>query len=118
MREALALMDTSLPSTRAGIVAAIQRNAYKFAALSPEEHLRTLTTPVYLLHGGADNLIPSAETLWMASEMQPKELKAMLVSPALTHVDVDGQQPGVMDRWRLIHFFALVLQAAETRAGR
>jgi pimeloyl-ACP methyl ester carboxylesterase len=118
MREALALMDTSLPSTRAGIVAAIERNAYKFAALSPEEHLRTLATPVYLLHGGADNLIPSAETLWMASEMQPKELKAMLVSPALTHVDVDGQQPGVMDRWRLIHFFALVLQAAESPARR
>jgi hypothetical protein len=42
----------------------------------------------------------------------------MLVSPALTHVDVDGQQPGVMDRWRLIHFFALVLQAAESPARR
>ena len=117
-REALALMDTSLPSTRADIVAAIERNAYKFPALSPEGHLRTLTTPVFLLHGGADNLIPSAETLWMASELRPKELKAMLVSPALTHVDVDGQQPGMMDRWRLIHFFALVLQAAETPLGR
>jgi pimeloyl-ACP methyl ester carboxylesterase len=118
MREALALMDTSLPATRAGIVAAIQRNAYKFVALSPEEHLRTLTTPVYLLHGGADNLIPSAETLWMASELPREHLKAMLVSPALTHVDVDGQKPGMMDRWQLIHFFALVLDAAETPAGR
>ncbi len=116
--EALALMDTTLPATRAAIVAAIERNAYKFPALSPEVHLHTLTTPVYLLHGEADNLIPSAETLWMASELPRHSLKAVLVSPVLSHVDLKEAQPGAMDEWRLVHFFALVLHAAETPGKR
>ena len=113
--EALALMDTTLPATRAAVVAAIERNAYKFPALSPEGRLRTLTTPVYLLHGGADNLIPSAETLWMASELPSQNLEAMLVSPVLSHVDLKEAEPGVMDEWRLVHFFALVMEAAESK---
>jgi hypothetical protein len=70
---------------------------------------------VYLLHGEADNIIPSAETLWMASELPREDLKAMLVSPVLSHLDLDGAQPGAMDRWRLVHFFGLILEAAEGR---
>ena len=67
--EALALMDTALPATRAGIAAAIERHASDSPAVSPLGRLQTLHTPVYLLHGEADNIIPSAETLWLASEL-------------------------------------------------
>jgi pimeloyl-ACP methyl ester carboxylesterase len=74
-----------------------------------------LSTPVYLLHGEADNIIPSAETLWMASELPSAELKAMLVSPVLSHIDITGKGTGPMDEWRLVHFFALVMDAAEKR---
>ena len=74
-----------------------------------------MSIPVYLLHGEADNIIPAAETLWMASELTKEDLKAMLVSPVLSHLDLDGPQPGVMDEWRLVHFFALVMNAAEAR---
>jgi len=74
-----------------------------------------LATPVYLLHGQADNIIPSAETLWMAHELRQQDLKAMLVSPVLSHLNLDGAKPGAMDNWRLLHFFAGVIGAAETR---
>lgn len=76
-------------------------------------HVQTMTTPVYLLHGEGDNVVPSAETLWLASELPKTPLKAMLISPAVSHVDLDGAKPGVLDKWRLVHFFARVLRAAE-----
>jgi fermentation-respiration switch protein FrsA (DUF1100 family) len=110
-REALDLMDTSLPATRAKIAAVIAEHAYEFPELSPEQELRTMTTPVYLLHGEADDVIPAAETLWIASELPHKDLKAVLVSPVLSHVDLDGAKPGAMDEWRLVHFFALIMRA-------
>ena len=116
-REVLELMDTSLPATRAKIAASIARHAYEFAALSPEGHLQTLTTPVYLLHGRADNIIPSAETLWMESELPPKYLRAVLVSPVLSHINLDDPQPALMDEWHVVHFFALVMREAESKSG-
>jgi len=114
-RETLELMDANSPQTRAKIAAAIARHSTELAGLSPRGRLRTLSTPVYLLHGEGDNIIPSAETLWMASELQSEDLKAMLVSPVLSHLDLDEPKPGVMDQWRLIHFFALIMRAAGSK---
>jgi len=114
LREAHDLMETTLPATRAAIAASIARHAGDSAGLSPQGRLRTLRTPVYLLHGEGDNIIPAAETLWMANELQPNDLKAMLVSPVLSHLDLNGPKPGVMDQWRLIHFFALMIRTAES----
>ena len=112
-REALELMDATSAATRAKIAAAIAKHTGELAGLSPRGRLQTLRTPVYLLHGEADNIIPSAETLWMASQLPREDLKAMLVSPVLSHLDLDGAKPGVMDEWRLVHFFALIMDAAE-----
>jgi acetyl esterase/lipase len=117
-REARDLMDTKLPATRSAIAASIARHAGEAPGLSPEGRLRALDTPVYLLHGEGDNIIPSAETLWMASELQPDDLKAVLVSPVLSHLDLNGPKSGAMDQWRLIHFFALMIHAAERSASR
>jgi fermentation-respiration switch protein FrsA (DUF1100 family) len=108
------LMNASLPATRAKIAASVAGHAYEFPELSPERGLRTLTTPVYLLHGEADNVIPAAETLWIASEVPVKYLKAVLVSPVLSHIDLEAK-PGAMEEWRLVHFFALVMHAAERK---
>lgn len=113
-RETLELMDATSPATRARIATVIARHTDELAGLSPRGRLRHLSTPVYLLHGEADNIIPSAETLWMASELPSEDLKAMLVSPVISHIDLDGPSPGPRDQWRLIHFFALVLRATET----
>ena len=117
-RESLELMDATSPVTRAKIAVAIMKHNGELAGLSPLGRLQTLSTPVYLLHGEADNIIPSAETLWMASELPREDLKAMLVSPVLSHIDLDGPKPGAMDEWRLIHFFALIVRAAETSGSK
>jgi pimeloyl-ACP methyl ester carboxylesterase len=108
-------METTLPATQALIAASVARHAGESAGLSPQGRLRMIRTPVYLLHGEGDNIIPSAETLWMASELQPDDLKAMLVSPVLSHLDLSGPKPGAMDQGRLIHFFALMMRAAESK---
>jgi len=113
--EATSLMNVSLASTQALIANSNRRRADDLAALSPHDILATLTTPVYLLHGEADNIIPSAETLWMASELPHSTLKAALVSPVISHIDFESSQPTVVDQWRLIHFFALVMQEAEAK---
>jgi len=112
--ETLELIDATLPSTRAKIDDMIARHADELPAISPRNRLRTLATPVYLLHGEADNIIPSAETLWIASELPSSDLKAMLVSPILSHIDIAGPNPTPLDQYRLIHLFALVLRATGT----
>jgi pimeloyl-ACP methyl ester carboxylesterase len=114
-REAASLMDSNSATTRAKLAAANGKHAEEMEGLSPHGMLRTMTTPVYLLHGEADNIIPAAETLWMASELPGSALKEVLVSPVLSHLDLDGAKPGVWDQWKLVHFFALVMHAAEKR---
>ena len=83
--------------------------------VSPHGHLGTLTTPVYLLHGEGDNIIPAAETQWMASELPSQTLQAELISPVLSHLNLDGKGPSVTDQLELVHFFALILHAGEAR---
>ncbi|CAN5564069.1 hypothetical protein BH10ACI4_BH10ACI4_14090 [soil metagenome] len=113
--EAAALMDSNAPATLAKLAAANTLHIAEMEGLSPHGRLKTLTTPVFLLHGQADNIIPAAETLWMASELSRQSLQAVLVSPVLSHLDLDGAQPDVIDTWRLVHFFALVMNAAGKR---
>ncbi len=114
----LELMDATSVKTRNLIAAANAKHAAELAGLSPQSHLKTFTTPVYLLHGQADNIIPSAETLWMASQLPSTALQAMLVSPVLSHIDMDNANPTLLDQWRLIHFFALIMHATQTPTGR
>jgi len=113
--EAKALMDTTLPATRTALERADERYADDMAAVSPHGRLTTLKTPVYLLHGAGDNIIPSAETEWMASELPKRSLKAVLISPVLSHLNLDGAGPTMADQLRLVHFFALVLHATEVK---
>ena len=113
--EAKALMDTSLPATRTALERADERHADDMAAVSPHGRLATLKTPVFLLHGAGDNIIPSAETEWMAAELPKRSLKAVLISPVLSHLDLDGATPTMADQLRLVHFFAEVLHAAEVQ---
>ncbi|MEO7030367.1 MAG: alpha/beta fold hydrolase [Acidobacteriaceae bacterium] len=113
--EAMQLLDTTSAMTRGLLAAAESRHAAAMAGVSPHNHLGSLTTPVYLLHGAGDNIIPASETLWMAAELPGTTLQSVLISPVLSHLNLDGAQPGPMDRWRLVHFFALILRAAHTR---
>jgi dienelactone hydrolase len=113
--EAKDLMDTVLPATRTELERTDAKYAADMAAVSPHGRLATLKTPVYLLHGAGDNVIPSAETEWMESELPRKTLKAALISPVLSHLNLDGAGPTKMDQLRLVHFFAEVLHASEVQ---
>jgi pimeloyl-ACP methyl ester carboxylesterase len=116
--QALALMDSTSDATHKRLAEDEVRHIAEMEDLSPHGHLQHLTVPVYLLHGQADNIIPSVETLWMAQELPGRSLQAMLVSPVLSHLDLESTRPGPLDEWRLVHFFALVLHATGTKDGR
>jgi pimeloyl-ACP methyl ester carboxylesterase len=111
--EAKQLMDTTSPITRRKLAEVDARHILGMAGVSPHGHLANLTTPVYLLHGEADNIIPSSEMQWLEAEIPSKTLKASLISPIISHLDLVGKDPTFADRWRLVHFFALILHAAE-----
>ena len=96
--QAAQLMDTTSPLTRQRLAAAEARHIHDMASVSPHGHLDHLTTPVYLLHGAADNIIPSAETQWMEAELPSETLKAALISPVLSHLDMDGANPTFLDQ--------------------
>jgi pimeloyl-ACP methyl ester carboxylesterase len=81
-------------------------------AVSPHGHLEQLHTPVFLLHGAGDTVIPASETLWLAKDVPVAELKASLISSALVHVDM-GNQVTWQQQWQLVDFMAQVLDATE-----
>jgi hypothetical protein len=51
----------------------------------------------------------------MEAELPSQDLKAALISPVLSHLDLDGAGPSTLDHLRLVHFFALILHAAQAR---
>ena len=109
------LMDTTSPVTRRRLAEVQTRHIEDMAGVSPHGHLGQLTTPVYLLHGADDNIIPAAETQWIGSELPSETLKASLITPVLSHIDMDGASVTLADNLRLVHFLGLILQAAESR---
>jgi pimeloyl-ACP methyl ester carboxylesterase len=115
MAEAKQLMDTTSPITRRMIAASDARHVAAMASVSPDGRLGTLATPVFLLHGEGDNIIPSAETQWLEKDVPKDEMEASLISPVISHLDLDGKGPGFRDQWRLVRFFAKILHAAEAR---
>jgi len=80
--------------------------------VSPRGHLAGLRVPIFLLHGAGDSVIPPSETSWLATEVPPGYLKSTLISPAVQHVELQGE-PSVSDRWALVHFMAQILEEAE-----
>ncbi|HSK45518.1 MAG TPA: alpha/beta hydrolase, partial [Candidatus Binatia bacterium] len=81
-------------------------------SVSPHGHLAQLHTPVFLLHGAGDTVIPSSETLWLAKDVPASELRASLISTALVHVDM-GHKVTWQQQWQLVDFMAQVLDATE-----
>jgi pimeloyl-ACP methyl ester carboxylesterase len=89
----------------------IDRHRDEMQAVSPRNHISDLKTRVFLLHGTTDSVIPASETLWLAKEVPPAQLRAVLVSPAMNMIHVDGQSGvPIMDEWALVDFMAQVLR--------
>lgn len=90
----------------------IARHRAEMDAVSPHGKLGEITAHVYLLHGAADNIIPPEETLWLEHDVPKPDLKGVLISKALTHVDAGKGEP-FTERWALVDFFAHVLRNAK-----
>lgn len=87
----------------------IAQHRAEMAAVSPHGHLGGLHVSVSLLHGAADNVIPPSELLWLKQDVPKGFLKNALISPAISHVSMEGE-PSAGDKFRLIHFMAQMLE--------
>jgi pimeloyl-ACP methyl ester carboxylesterase len=92
-------------SLRDELLADIAPSEPQMAAVSPHGKLANIACPVLLLHGTGDEVIPASESQWLANEVPPQCLRALLISPAITHVEVGGA-PSFGDKLRLVHFMA------------
>jgi dienelactone hydrolase len=108
-----ALFEGRLDPVRPALLAAIAQGGEAMSRVSPHGHLGAIHVPVFLLHGQDDTVIPAAETLWIASEVPPAELRVALVSPAIVHVEIHGEPP-LGEKWALVHFMAGVLAEADS----
>jgi pimeloyl-ACP methyl ester carboxylesterase len=103
------LMARQIERIRPKMLETIQAKAPQLAALSPEGRLAGLHTPVFILHGAIDDIIPSTESLWLEKEIPRADLRDALITPAFSHVDPD-KHAALMDELRLVEFLAGVLR--------
>ncbi|MDP1572007.1 MAG: hypothetical protein Q8L86_18570 [Vicinamibacterales bacterium] len=76
-------------------------------ALSPER-APAPSAPVFLLHGTADNVIPSTETVRLAAHLERHTTVHALLSGLITHAEVD-RPPSTSEVWRLVTFWRHLL---------
>jgi pimeloyl-ACP methyl ester carboxylesterase len=81
-------------------------------SVSPHSRISSLQTPVYLLHGAGDTIIPASETLWLAKDLPAQSVKAELISPALVHVNMEDKVTW-QQQWEMMDFMAQILDAAD-----
>jgi dienelactone hydrolase len=97
---------------RPRLIEEIDAHRDEMASSSPHGHIGNLTVPVFLLHGAGDNVIPPTESQWLAHDLPPQEMKRLLISPALIHVNMDDKVT-FRQEWELVDFIAGVLDMAE-----
>jgi len=106
------LLARQIDRLRLKLLEEIQADDSQFSAISPEGKLGALHTPVYVLHGATDDIIPSTESLWLEKEIPKPYLRAALITRAFSHVDPDKHAVWI-DQLRLVEFLAGVLRAAD-----
>jgi len=73
------------------------------ASLSPDRS-DPPTSPVYLLHGTDDNVIPAVESELLAEHLRGHTRVRVLLSRFLTHVDVT-ERPTLAATWQMVAFW-------------
>lgn len=94
------------------ILASAAKHEAEYAQVSPHGKLSGIASPVLLLHGASDDVIPPSETEWLAREIPAKYLRDVLVSPAISHVEV-GEDHDYWQEFRVVHFIAEMIEEAE-----
>jgi pimeloyl-ACP methyl ester carboxylesterase len=105
------LLARQIDRLRPKLLEEIRVDSSQFSAISPEGKLGSLHTPVFVLHGATDDIIPSTESLWLEKEIPKPYLRAALITPAFSHVDPDKHAVWI-DQLRLVDFLAGVLRTA------
>ena len=113
-REILDLILHHRDQLRPRLLEEIVKYGPEMAPVSPHGLIGKLTVPVYLLHGAGDNVIPPNECLWLAHDLPAEDLRRMLISPALVHVNMDDKVT-LRQQWDLVDFIADVIGTAERR---
>lgn len=108
----LSLFERKLDAIGPELAAAMELGREEMARVSPSGRLHALKCPVFLLHGAGDTVIPAAETRWLASEVPHGLLRGALVSPAVVHVEIEGDPP-LLEQWALVRFMMGVLGEAD-----
>ena len=106
------LLARKIDRLRPKLLDAIQADDSQLSAISPEGKLAALHTPVFVLHGATDDIIPSTESLWLEKEIPKPYLRDALITPAFSHVDPDNHAVWT-DQLRLVEFLAGVLRTAD-----
>jgi pimeloyl-ACP methyl ester carboxylesterase len=106
-----ALMSRRIDLVRPQLLSAIHADAAELDSLSPHGQIAKLRIPVFILHGATDTVIPPAESLWLEKEVPRQDVRAVLITPAFTHVDLQ-HKANWLDQLRLVDFIAAVLQEA------
>lgn len=106
------LFGPDISPLRPELMAMIERRVPDMKHVSPHGRLDGLVAHVYLLHGAGDTVIPATETLWLAKDVPPAALRAVLVSPAIEHVEL--KDPSIGDQWDLVRFMGRVIAEAES----
>ncbi|ADO72718.1 hypothetical protein [Stigmatella aurantiaca] len=65
-------------------------------------------SPVYLLHGADDTVIPAIESALLRQALEPHTEVHRLATPLITHAEFD-RGAGMMDVWSLITFWSRLL---------
>lgn len=94
------------------ILASAARHAPEYELVSPRGKLGSIASPVLLLHGAGDDVIPPSETQWLEKEVPAQYRKEVLISPAISHVEV-GDTRDYWEEFRVVHFIAEMIEEAE-----
>ena len=105
------IFGPDISALRPELLAMVERRTADMSAVSPHDRLAGLRAHVYLLHGAGDTVIPATETMWLAHDVPPAALRAVLVSPAIEHVEL--KEPSLADQWALVRFMGAVIGEAE-----
>lgn len=107
------LLSQDHSAAKAVLLANIEKHHDELEAVSPASQIYRIHVPVMLLHGAGDNVIPPSETRWLEKDIPLASLRAVLVSRAISHVEV-GKDVTLTDKLELVHFIEEMLSEART----
>jgi pimeloyl-ACP methyl ester carboxylesterase len=94
------------------ILTSAAKHRAEYEQVSPHGILNGIASPVLLLHGAGDDVIPPSEAQWLERGIPAKYRKKVLISPAISHVEIGGDR-NYWQEFRVVHFIAEMIDEAE-----